>query len=226
MKASELMIGLTVGLFGLAAAAVLVDVLTGGSLGLTSARPLPPSATPIDISIGTDRLRVPANLIRFPDQRRPGPRQRLDLALRLPDLSDASTEAPPGLRTTTSTADLIFVTFAARDTELDTADRIATIYQKFLEDGTSEGPDGLVRQPFRPGSSYAGEHLYFEPGSVHPFAARCFPLDKGQPPVTCLIDRKVGGHLMATLRLPIAALADWRTLQTRTDDLFDRLLVK
>jgi hypothetical protein len=128
----------------------------------------------------------------------------------------------PARNTTGRDGRLVFVTFEPRDTDLDTADRIATIYQKFLAPAPilasqSAGPDGLERRAFLPGTSYEGEALYFEPGSVHPFAARCFPMRTGEAPITCLRDLRLGKHLLATIRFPIAALTDWRRLRDRID---------
>ena len=123
----------------------------------------------------------------------------------------------PVLKTTARDGQLVFMTVEPRETDLDTADRIATIYQKFLAPEQLSGPGGLTRRNFLPGSAYDGEELYFEPGSVHPFAARCFAVDKGQQPISCLRDVRLGKHLLATIRFPYGALNDWRTVRDRTD---------
>jgi hypothetical protein len=212
-----LIFGATIGLLALAALALIYDVITGGGLGLTSAAPLPPGPEPIAIDIGGEHLAIPANWLRFADQRHGGAHPRADLALLLPSLDGITSANAPAFATTQKAGRLVFISIEPGGGELDTADRIATIYQRFLEPDEKDGPDGLVRRLFRAGTPYAGEELYFEPGSVHPFAARCYPEAPGEPPIACLRDLRLGKQLIATIRLPRAALPQWRDLSARLD---------
>jgi hypothetical protein len=197
-------------------------------LSLFAGVPIADGKTPVTVTVGGEPLTVQADRLRFADQRRPGDYPRIELELKWPGLHALDPD-DPALKTTARDGQLVFISIEPRDTDLDTADRIATIYQKFLQtaDGvdssTSDGPGGLIRRPFLAGTAYDGEELYFEPGAVHPFAARCFPADKGQPLISCLRDVRLGKHLLATIRFPVAALADWRALRDRADSIFQEM---
>jgi len=207
---------------------VLAALATGGGIvwqiarlnGLARAG-LATGATPVAVQIGGETLTVPANRLRFADQRRAGTYARVELELKWPEWRALEPD-DPALKTTARDGQLVFVTIEPRDTDLDTADRIATIYQKFLmpaDAASGTSPEGLIRQSFVAGTAYEGEMLYFEPGSVHPFAARCFPPDKGEAPLSCLRDVRLGQHLLATVRFPVKALDQWRALRDRIDQL-------
>lgn len=183
-------------------------------------KPTPPASgqTPVKIAIGGETIMIAAERLRFPAERRSGEASKAELLFTWPDLKPPGDTAAARF-TTARDGKLIFVTIAPRDTELDTANRIASVYQRFLAPGDSDGPGGLTKRRFQPGSSYDGEELYFEPGAVHPFAARCYPARKDDPILSCLRDVTFGHHLMATIRFPIAALTDWRHLRDWTDAL-------
>jgi hypothetical protein len=208
-----------------------IALLAAGALAWRAVRPdlvfgapLVSGETPVQLTIAGERLTIPAERLRFADQRRPGEYPRVELELKWPGLLPLK-DNDPAAKTTARDGELVFITIEARETDLDTADRIETIYQKFLSgDQTGDAaPNGLVRRRFLAGTAYDGEDLYFEPGSVHPFATRCFAIDKGEPPISCLTDERLGSHLMATIRFPIRALADWRTLRDRTDQMFHEM---
>lgn len=184
-------------------------------------KPKPPASghTPVKLTIGGETVTIAAERMRFPAERRSGDAMKAELLFIWPQLTPPG-DADPARFTTARDGKLIFVTIAPRDTDLDTADRLASVYQRFLAPGDSDGPSGLVKRSFKPGSSYDGEELYFEPGVVHPFVARCYPARKGDPILTCLRDVKFGHHLMATIRFPVAALANWQHLRDGLDTIF------
>jgi len=184
--------------------------------------PLASGETPVGLTVAGEHLAIPADRLRFADERRPGDYARVEIELKWPGLQPLKDNDPAG-KTLARDGELVFITIEPRETDLDTGDRIGTIYQKFLEQdqtGDPVAPGGLVRRHFLAGTAYDGEDLYFEPGSVHPFATRCFAIDKSQQPISCLTDERLGKHLMATIRFPVAALPDWRTLRDRTDQMF------
>lgn len=184
-------------------------------------KPKPPASgqTQVRIAIGGETIAIAAERMRFPAERRSGEAMKVELLFTWPGLTPPS-DTDPARFTTARDGKLMFVTIAPRETDLDTADRLASVYQRFLAPGDSDGPGGLVKRSFRPGSSYDGEELYFEPGVVHPFVARCYPARKGDPIMTCLRDVKLGHHLMATIRFPVAALANWQRLRDGLDAIF------
>lgn len=174
--------------------------------------------TPVTLSIGGETVTIVAERLRFRGDRRPGEAPKAELLLTWPDLLPPAEDDPARL-TTARDSRLVFITIAPRTTELDSADRIATIYQRFLAPGEADGPDGLVKRLFLGKTSYEGEELYFERGAVHPFVARCYPPRQAEPVLTCLRDVRLGRHLMATIRFPATALTDWRRLRDGLDAL-------
>lgn len=210
-------IGLGLGLAALAVAGLLYDWLTDGRLGLIATPPAPLGTAPVAVVVAGENLWIPANLIRFSAERRAGAHDRLDLALLLPDLTGQTAETAPEFLRPARDGRLVFITIAPAGEALDTAQMLATIYQRYLDPATAPGPAGLIRQTFKPDTSYAGDELVFEPGSVHPFAARCFAESSGQPPVTCMRDVRLSGKLMATIRLPYRQLDTWSDLTERLD---------
>ncbi len=187
-----------------------------GYWDLLSPKPAASGHAPVKIAIAGETLTIAADRLRFPAERRSGEAMKVELLLSWPELAPPG-DSDPVRYTTARDGKLIFVTIAPRETDLDTADRLASVYQRFLVPGDSDGPGGLIRRSFKPGSSYDGEELYFEPGAVHPFVARCYPARKGDPVLTCLRDVKFGRHLMATIRFPVGALANWRHLRDGLD---------
>lgn len=204
-------VGLALAAAGLVAATIPADWVPG-LVHTTVAS----GATPLAIRVAGETLTIPAGHLRFRTDRHAGEDPRVELLLTWPGLT-APGDDDPVRATTARDGRLVFITIAARETELDSAERIATIYQTFLEGPELPGPDGLIKRLFRSGSSYEGEELYFEPGAVRPFAARCYRPQKGEPVLTCLRDVRMGRHLMATIRFPVAALGDWRRLRDGID---------
>ena len=213
----QVVVGGGLGLAVLAAAGLLFDWLSDGRLGLIAPAPVALGATPVAVTLAGENLWIPANLIRFAGERHPGRLDRLDLALRLPDLTGQTAETAADFLTPARDGRLVFITIAPAAGALDTAAMLATIYQRYLDPAEAPGPAGLVRRTFRHDTSYAGDELYFEPGSVHPFAARCFAGKAGEPLVSCMRDVHLGDRLMATIRLPYRELPNWAGLAERLD---------
>jgi len=211
------MVAAGLGLAALAAACLAFDWATDGRLGLVAAAPAALGTTPVAVTLAGENLWIPANLIRFASERRPGSRDRLDLALRLPELTGQTAETAADFLTPARDGRLVFITIAPAAGAMDTAGMLATIYQRYLDPTEAPGPAGLVRRTFRHDTSYAGDELYFEPGSVHPFAARCFAGRADGPLVSCLRDLPLSDKLMATIRLPYRELEHWAELAERLD---------
>lgn len=229
---SKLRVAALAGISVLTIAAMTALLVSGIGLERIIGTPPESGATPVTVRIGEDVLTVAAEVLRFSDQRKSGSYNRIELELSWPGMLPLAPNDP--VRNTTSRdGRLVFIAIEPRETEFDTADRIATVYQRFLASyqtsmpGSAPAagePEGLLRRDFLAGTSYEGDELYFEPGSVHPFAALCFPPDKGKPPLTCLREIRLGKHLIATIRFPISALATWRQLRDRADELLSDML--
>ncbi|TBW33890.1 hypothetical protein EYW49_19380 [Siculibacillus lacustris] len=197
-----------------AIAAGLAGLLAVGLVVLRDLASPPPAETssePLAVTVGGHALMLPRNVLRFPAQRAGGVQPRLDLALSWPEAEGRTAATAARFDTPGLAPDIVYVTIAAGGDGLDSAGRLATVYGRFFEGEARPGPDGLVGRRLAAASGYAGEEVYLEPGSVHPFVARCYPLAPGEAPSVCLHDEVVDG-LAITWRFPLALLADWRRL--------------
>lgn len=174
------------------------------------------SPAPVRLEIGGRPLDLPLNAVRFVDQRTAGPQPRVDLALVWPELEGRSATNAARFDTADYAADVLYLTIRPRRDDLDGAARLATVYARFFVGDPWEGPGGLQGRRMAPKSGYGDEEIYFEPGAVRPFVARCFPLAPGEPNAMCLADTVHGG-LMVSLRLPKALLGRWREIGTALD---------
>lgn len=188
------------------------------------------STRPVALTIAGETLAVTANHIRFADQRRGGALDRVDLALIWPGLDGQTAEtraafAAPGAESVPGApgAAVLQIAVEPRSVALDSAARLASVYVRFFApdapDAVTAPPvDGLSARRFVAGSPYADETLYFEPGAVHPFVARCFPRAVGDVRRLCLTEMAFGRGLVAAIRFPPALLSEWRTLQVDVAD--------
>lgn len=171
--------------------------------------------TPVAIEIAGHTLAVPMNTIRFPAQRTPGPQERLDLAVLFPEWQGRTPANAARFDATEGASDVIWVTLAPAGREMDQAARLATVYARLFvgEPLEAEADLGLVGRHLSPQAGYVGEEVWFEPGVVHPFVARCWPLVPNGPVTTCLNEEIVDG-LMIGRRFPRSRLAEWREIRS------------
>lgn len=173
---------------------------------------------PIALTISGESLTISANRIRFTDQRRGGALPRVDLAVLWPDMVGRTTANRDAFALPQPETPVLQIAIEPSTVALDSAARLASVYLRYFAadppDAALAPPvDGLVARRFVAGSPYADETLYFEPGSVHPFVARCFPRAGGDERRLCLTEISFGKGLVAAIRFPPALLADWRRLQ-------------
>lgn len=201
-----------IALFGLAAAGAAAVVLWRGTeTDLPTTSP-----APLRIEIGGRPLTVPANTVRFTEQRRPGSHPSIDLAVTWPEL-DGRTEATAArFDTPTYAPDILYLSIRPRQDAWDSAARLAAVYARFFVGEPWPGPAGLQGRRLSPKSGYADEIVYHEPGAVRPFVTRCFPLTAGEPPKMCLRD-VVHGNLLVSLRFPEELLERWREIDAALD---------
>lgn len=173
------------------------------------------SPTPVAVELAGRVLSIPMNTIRFPTQRRAGPQDRLDLALLFPDWTGRTQADGARFDETGIASDVIWVTLAPAGNEMDQAGRLATVYARlFVGDPLAAEDDlGLVGRRLSPEAGYVGEEVWFEPGVVHPFVARCWPLAPNGPVTTCLNEEIVDG-VMVGRRFSRARLARWREVRS------------
>jgi hypothetical protein len=117
--------------------------------------------------------------------------------------------------------DRVFVTIAANDGALPPAERVKTIYPRYLDTRLSAMPAGLTSRPFRDGTPYQGEELIYDE-SASGFLVRCTRNGAGATLGMCLYDQRIG-LADITVRFPRDWLNDWQNVAGRIDQLIKSL---
>jgi hypothetical protein len=192
--------------------------------------PIPLNAPAIPVTVAGVLFEVPPAAIRAPVQRHAGPAERMDLAFLWPSLTPPQPDAKgedrplPGSETDTATTgdggERLFVTIAGLGAVLAPAERLRTIYPRYVEAEADAGPDGLAILPFRAGTPYEGEDLVYLADSPEKFFARCTRQVRALRG-SCLQERLIDTAEI-TLRFPRDWLGDWRNVAAG----FDRLVAQ
>ena len=101
-----------------------------------------------------------------------------------------------------------------KDNGPDPGERAATVDARFLVPATLEGPDGLVRRQFEPGSPYDFEELYLATPDGRRFSARCPAPQVSAPNEACLSTFR-DGAIDVEPRYTASLLDQWDTLYGR-----------
>jgi len=170
-----------------------------------------PDAPALPITVGGVLFNVPPAAIRVPVQRRAGAQERLDLAFLWPSLAPPDPAAKPLPTESAPPIDRLFVTIEPQSIALSPSERVKSIYPRYLADTQFDGPDGLKVIPFKDGSPYQNEDLFFDPAAQPGFAVRCSRPGAAGTPGMCLYERRIEGADV-TLRFPSDWLATWRAV--------------
>lgn len=174
------------------------------------------SVAPVAVVVGGRALEIPRNALRFDEQRTPGVKTRLDIALAWPELTGRSAATAARFDTPDLAPDIVYLTLTPRQEGADSATRLTQVYARFFVGEFWDGPGGLQGRRLSPKSGYAGEEVWLEPGAVRPFVARCYPLVTGEAPSVCLHDVTLGA-LTVSWRFPKTLLGQWREIDAGLD---------
>ena len=194
--------------------------------------PVPLNAPAMPITVANVLFDVPPAAIRAAVQRHPGPHERVDLAFLWPSLkppqSDAKDADQPAAENDgdtvakpVDTTQRLFVTIAGLGSVLPPAERLRTIYPRYIEAQASAGPDGLAVVSFRAGTPYDGEDLVYVGTNPEQFFSRC-TRQVGAVRGTCLYERLID-TAEVTLRFPRTWLENWRGVAAGVDRLMAQL---
>lgn len=145
------------------------------------------STAPVSVEIGQDRLAIPANTIRFPDQRRNGPTERLDLYVTWPQMQGYSRAERLRFDDVSIPSSLIFLQMSEGTMSRDMSGRLQPIYSKLFEGKPEQGPFGLTLHHLRKDSGYGSEVVLTGPAKAPTpmsCAASCRPPERPQPAAT------------------------------------------
>lgn len=221
LLSNRLLTRLTVGVAFLAGLTVAISI-AGRALGERIALAgHTENAEPIDIVIGQDQLRLPANAIRFEDQRRTGRAERVDLYLTWPEMNGYSNAERIRFNDATRPENLIFLNLSQSTMSRDMSGRLGPIYSHLFGDRPEQGPAGLTRQSLKENSGYGGEVFFtgtLPDGSD--YAVRCMmPADSSQSTgADCQRDIHIGRDLSVLYRFSSRLLPQWQAMEARVRD--------
>ncbi len=179
-----------------------------------------------EIVIGNDVLSVSANLIRYPEQRRDGIANRLDLYALWPDMDGFTEQTRAAFNNMDAGKSLLFLSFEQRTLSRDMSGRLDPIYRK-MNLGTGEPlANGLVRYKLPESAGFVDEFLLVGPeAGTKTFVARCLDETKAASTLAaCDRDIHVGDDLVMMARFPSALLADWKTLNASLNAFADSVV--
>lgn len=170
------------------------------------------STQPIRITIGTDTLTLPANVIRFREQRVDGKADRINLYLSWPQMQGYTAQDEARFNEPDKTSDLIFIEISEATMSRDMSGRYEPIYQRLITEQATDFGHGLTLHRMKQESGYAGEVLLTGPRKDVPdFVIRCVlpPTPAEATSADCQRDIHMGNGLNVLYRLSSAHLADW-----------------
>ncbi len=173
-----------------------------------------------EIIIGNNVLSIPANMIRFSNQRRDGVTARLDLYARWPGLTGYTERDRAIFNLLTSKRHLIFMSIEQRTMSRDMSGRYLPIYAELIEREGETAPGNLTVHRFLEDSGYKGEELVLsDPSSGKPeFVARCLADSTAESFNSCERDVQFGRDLQILYRFPRSMLGDWKSLDKAVID--------
>lgn len=179
------------------------------------------------LDIGRDRLKLPANVIRFDTQRRNGTAERVDLYLSWPDLGGYSHEKSALFNDLSKSRSLIFLQITQSVMSRDMSGRVEPIYSHYFTGKPENWGDGLTLHHFAPEAGYQNDVLLTasRPGETD-YAVRCILPESGAGATAgdCQRDIHIGNDLSVLYRFSSNLLPQWREIDRAVSDYFgDRL---
>jgi len=181
-----------------------------------------PDAPALPITVGSVLFNVPPAAIRVPMQRHSGAQERLDLAFLWPSLAPPDPNAKLAPAETAPPIDRLFITVEPQSVGLPPSERVREIYPRYLADTQFDGPDGLKVIPFKEGTPYQNEDLFFDPSAQPGFIVRCSRPGPAGTPGMCLYERRIDSADL-TVRFPSEWLTGWRATNAGIGKLIGRL---
>lgn len=177
-----------------------------------------------DIHIGLDRLNLTANTIRFREQRKSGPAERVDLYLAWPEMRGYAANLKSRFDDATGTDGLIFLQISQSTMSQDMSGRLEPIYSRLFEGAVEPGPYGLTIHRLKKDSGYGEDVILTAPaGGDRPvYTVRCLmPRSQpGRPAIAatssssadCQRDIRAGQDLTVLYRFSSSLLPDWNLI--------------
>lgn len=173
------------------------------------------STTVRQVVIGNNIVITPENAIRFPEARRDGIADRLELYLHWPDMTGYSPETAADFNHADGSRQILFLTFEERTMSRDMSGRFAPIYNELIERPGKPAENGVTLYQFSQKSGYLNEEMAVASRTEDtPFVARCLTGDSAAESLApCARDIQIGDNLSLSYRFPRERLKDWPALE-------------
>lgn len=208
-------------IFGVLALLTVIISIGGRWLGQTMAMGGRTDKTDIiDIFIGRDHLRVPANLIRIAAQRHTGTTDQLNLQLTWPEMEGYTAANSFRFLDQKQASQLISIELSQRIMTLDMSGRLDPIYKTLFDGNTRPGAAGLTIRQFKADGPYKDEVMLTMDRAGKPsFAIRCLMLKPDTPPTSadCQRDVYLGQDLSVLVRYSSVMLPQWEEIEAATE---------
>ena len=164
------------------------------------------------VIIGRDVIKAPANMIRYPSQRRAVEAKRLDLYLHWPSMEGYSETRKLEFNNNGNKGDIVFISLTPRFSTFDMTARIDPIYRKFFIGNETEIGHGLTSRKLDAEAGFIDEVLIVQKNSPYPFSARCVVDANNKTTPYCIRDIHIGDDLSLTYRFHQRLLPKWLSL--------------
>lgn len=164
------------------------------------------------VEIAEDVLQLPANVIRFAEQRRSGRAERVDLYLTWPGLAGYTSASRTSFDSTERSDTLIFLEITQSTMSEDMSGRLKPIYAQLFDGPPQAVEHGLTLHRLRPDSGYGNEVILTADRAVgEPYAVRCLLPGPAEKPTggDCQRDIHIGKDLTVLYRFSSALLRQW-----------------
>ncbi len=187
------------------------------------------NAEPIDVVIGQDQIRLPANVIRFEEQRHTGLAERVDLYLTWPEMQGYSNAERGRFNDANRPESLIFLSLSQSTMSKDMSGRLEPIYSHLFDGHTELGPAALTLRHLKDNSGYGNEVFFtgtLPDGSD--YAVRCMmpAADAPSTSADCQRDIHIGSDLSVLYRFSSRLLPQWQAMEARVRDYLGQSLIR
>lgn len=170
------------------------------------------------ILVGQDVLALPANMIRFENQRHTGQAESASVYLSWPELDGYTLQADQRFSDPSGSQDLVFIDFSQSVMSRDMSGRLEPIYKKLFRGEPGQGPAGLIIHHLDAKSGFGNEVILTGMTSTGGlYVVRCM-LPKSPAQATtadCQRDIHIGRDLTMLYRFSSTLLPQWEALDAR-----------
>ncbi|MFP3942374.1 MAG: hypothetical protein ACLFWF_00670 [Alphaproteobacteria bacterium] len=206
------------------ASAIVLFMLLGPK-DLTGSRPEGTASTqPVDMVIGGQPLRIPANYTQFPEDREGGTLQSVSLYVALPEFTPYTNGKRNVFFSNAPDSPVVFFELRGTAPPLSEAERPDAIYMSHVvEGGGGEGPSGLTRHQFSDDSPFAGEDLFIgKDPNGDAVVFRCSRRSGMVPSPNCWRETVLDNGLAMSYRFKRPYLKYWQAIDRGLRTLVDR----